>query len=72
MNKSISVNQIKRSFIMKSLNAIQKLFKIGKILSKIAFIMSVIGFCGCIVGIISLSFGNGGLIKSEESLCIIW
>mgnify|MGYP004667893927 CR=1 FL=1 len=48
---------------MKSLNAIQKLFKIGKILSKIAFIMSVIGFCGCIVGIISLSFGNGGLIK---------
>lgn len=48
---------------MKSLNKIQKLFKIGKILSKIAFIMSVIGFCGCVAGIISLSFGKGSLIK---------
>lgn len=32
---------------MKSLYAIQKLSKIGKILSKIALIFSVIGFCGC-------------------------
>ena len=35
---------------MKSLNTIQKLSKIGKVLSKIAFIFSVIGFCGCIAG----------------------
>ena len=48
---------------MKSLDAIQKLSKIGKILSKIAFIFSVIGFCGCIAGLLSLSIGNGSLIK---------
>ena len=48
---------------MKSLNTIQKLSKIGKVLSKIAFIFSVIGFCGCIAGLLSLSFGNSSLIK---------
>ncbi len=48
---------------MKSLNTIQKLSKIGKVLSKIAFIFSVICFCGCIAGLLSLSFGNGSLIK---------
>ena len=48
---------------MKSLNTIQKLSQIGKVLSKIAFIFSVIGFCGCIAGLLSLSFGNGNLIK---------
>ena len=48
---------------MKSLDTIQKLSKIGKVLSKIAFIFSVIGFCGCIAGLLSLSFGNGSLIK---------
>ena len=31
---------------MKSLNSIQRLCKIGKVLSKIAFILSVIGFGG--------------------------
>lgn len=48
---------------MKSLNTIQKLSKIGKILSRIAFVLSVIGFCGCIAGLLSLSLGNGSLIK---------
>lgn len=48
---------------MKSLCTIQKFSKIGKILSKIAFVISVIGFCGCIAGLISVMFGNGGLIK---------
>jgi hypothetical protein len=48
---------------MKSLNTIQKLSKIGKLLSKFAFIFSAIGFCGCIAGLLSLSFGNGSLIK---------
>lgn len=47
---------------MKSLNIIQKLFKIGKILSRIAFILSVVGFCGCIAGLFSLRFG-GNIIK---------
>ena len=48
---------------MKSLATIQKLSKIGKILSKIAFVFSVIGFCGCIAGILSLSFGADNLLK---------
>lgn len=48
---------------MKSLKIIQTLSKIGKVLSKIAFIFSVIGLCGCIAGMISLTFGKGNLIK---------
>ena len=48
---------------MRSLSTIQRLSKIGKVLSKIAFIFSVIGFCGCIAGLLSLNFGNGSLIK---------
>ena len=48
---------------MKSLQTIQKFSKIGKILSKMAFIISVISFCGCIAGILSMSLGNGSLIK---------
>jgi len=42
---------------MKTLNIIQKLFRIGKVLSKIIFIFCVIGFCGCIVGILSMALG---------------
>lgn len=48
---------------MKSLNTIQTFSKIGRVLSKIAFILSIVGFCGCIAGLISLRFGNGSLIK---------
>ena len=48
---------------MKSLNTIQSLSRLGKVLSKIAFILAVVGFCGCIAGLLSLSFGNGGLLK---------
>ena len=48
---------------MNSLDTIQKLSKIGKILSKIAFIFSAIGVCGCIVSLLSLSFGSVSLIK---------
>ena len=42
---------------MKTLNNIQRLYKIGRILSKIMFIFRIIGFCGCIVGILSMAFG---------------
>lgn len=48
---------------MKSLNTIQTLSKIGRILSRIAFILAVVGFCGCIAGVLSLSLGAGNLIK---------
>ena len=40
---------------MKSLNLIQKLSKLGKILSKIVFIFCIIGACGCTVSLLSLS-----------------
>ena len=42
---------------MKTLNAIQKLSKLGKILSKIVFIFCIVGFCGCIAGILSMALG---------------
>lgn len=48
---------------MKSLDTIQKLSKIGRVLSEIAFVFSVIGICGCIAGLLSLCFGKGSLIK---------
>ena len=48
---------------MKSLNTIQKLAKIGKILSRIAFLLSVVGFCGCVIGLLAASLGNGGLLR---------
>ena len=46
----------------RNLNLIQKLFKMGKVLSKIAFIFSMIGFVGSIAGLVGLGFG-GELIK---------
>lgn len=48
---------------MKTLNIIQKLFKTGKILSKIAFVFSLIGIIGGFAGIVCLYIDNGNLIK---------
>lgn len=45
----------------KTLNTIQTLSKIGKILCKIIFIFCLIGFIGCIVGIIGLALIPNGL-----------
>lgn len=42
---------------MKTLNTIQKLSKIGKVLSRIVFIFCIIGFCGGVVGILSMALG---------------
>ena len=47
---------------MKTLKTIQVLAKIGKIISKIVFICSIVGFCLCVLGIVSLAAG-GTLIK---------
>ena len=47
---------------MRSLKTIQKLSSLGSILSKIAFILSVVGFCGCIAGLIGLRFGSGDAV----------
>lgn len=43
---------------MKSLDTIQTLSKIGKVLSKIIFICCTIGFIGCAVGIVALLIGE--------------
>ena len=48
---------------MRSLKTIQKLSSLGSILSKIAFILSVVGFCGCIAGLIGLRFGSDAVLK---------
>ena len=48
---------IEGSEYMKTLNTIQKLARLGKILSKIAFVFSVIGAVGSVVGIISMALG---------------
>lgn len=42
---------------MKTLNTIQTLSKIGKILSRIMFILCLVGACGCVVGILSMALG---------------
>ncbi|MBQ7596608.1 MAG: hypothetical protein IJU45_08090 [Clostridia bacterium] len=42
---------------MNSLQAIQTISKVGKIISKIVYICCIVGFCLCIVGIISLAAG---------------
>ena len=48
---------------MRSLKTIQKLSSLGSILSKIAFVLSVVGFCGCIAGLIGLRFGSDAVLK---------
>lgn len=40
---------------MKNLKTLQTLSKMGKILSRIAFVFAMIGACGCIIGL-SLMF----------------
>lgn len=53
---------------MKTLNTIQSLAKIGKILSKIIFIFCIVGFCCCIAGIISTASGVKALNLSGISI----
>ena len=48
---------------MQSLRTIQSLSRLGKVLSSIAFIFSIIGVCGCLAGIFSLNIGSGHLIQ---------
>lgn len=48
---------------MKSLKNVQIVFKIGKVLSKIAFIAWLVGACICAAGLIALPFGADGVLK---------
>lgn len=47
----------------KNYRVLQKLVKMGKILSRIAFVVSIIGICGCVVGLLSNVFGSGKIFK---------
>ena len=49
----------------KTLKTIQTLSKVGKILSKIVFIFSIIGIVGCLAGIICLAAGLDGSVKID-------
>jgi len=42
---------------------LQLIAQIGKILSKVAFVFSIIGICGCFVGLFSNVFGSGKVFK---------
>ena len=53
---------------MKTLHTIQKLWKIGKILSTILFIFCIIGFCGSIAGILSMALGAPALKIGDITL----
>lgn len=47
---------------MKTLETIQRFSRLGRTLSKTAFVLAVIGFCGCVLGIFSLALGSDGAI----------
>lgn len=47
----------------KNYKILQMIAQIGKILSKVAFVFSIIGICGCLVGLLSNIFGSGNAFK---------
>ena len=65
---------------MQTLVTIQKLVRLGKILSKIIFTCCIIGICGCVAGIVSLAAGLetlrigsvtlGGLVEKSAEMSI--
>lgn len=46
---------------MKSHNTVNKLYKLGRVLSQLAFTLAVIGFFACIAGYISLLIGRDSI-----------
>lgn len=48
---------------MKTLDTLQKLSHIGKILCKVIFICSIVGFCFCIAGMLSMAVGAKELMR---------
>lgn len=45
----------------KTARILQTLYKIGRIVSKIAFICCIIGFCGCLIGIVVMALCAGSV-----------
>lgn len=48
---------------MKTLSTIQTLFKIGRVLSKVVYICDLVAAIACAVTMLSLPFGDSGIIK---------
>lgn len=48
---------------VKTLDTLQKLSHIGKILCKVIFICSIVGFCFCIAGMLSMAVGAKELMR---------
>lgn len=48
---------------MNNSRVLQLIAQIGKILSKVAFVFSIIGICGCFVGLLSNVFGSSKVFK---------
>lgn len=53
---------------MKSLQTIQTLSKIGKIISKLVYICCMVGFIACAVGIVAIAIGGNALVFDDASL----
>ena len=53
---------------MKTLKTIQGLAKAGKIISKVLFILTIIGFCGCALGIVMVAAGAEVVKIAGENL----
>lgn len=48
---------------MKTLETIQRFSRLGRTLSRTAFILAVVGFCGCVLGLFSLALGSDGVMR---------
>lgn len=63
---------------MDTLKILQKLYRLGQILSKIAYVCAIVAACLCAAGIASLALGAGtlrlggvtirGLVRADTSL----
>ena len=53
---------------MKSLQTIQTLSKIGKIIGKIVYICCMVGFIACAVGIVAISIGGNTFFSNDTAL----
>lgn len=53
---------------MKTLKTLQTISKVGRVISKIVFIACIVGFCGCVSGIITVAAGAEGIKFNDVTL----
>ncbi|MGN0480595.1 MAG: hypothetical protein ACI4EV_03415 [Lachnospiraceae bacterium] len=53
---------------MKSLQTIQKLFKVGNIITQIVYVCCIVGIIGCIIGIVGIGVVDGVDLQYDGSL----